>query len=187
LLVLESVAGEQGSPGRLVGAVSFVGHPQRVVIDVDRSLGFAEHIDVSFLIAAHAAALGIVVAAMVRWQRGDVTLPCDLTREASSSGMPFPMPPLRPLERAELQREADEVNLVVVRAQPSGSVRRGVEASLLLQGTPVDVVVQFDAAVGSAAIRWLAGPPADDFSPAELEAVRRALQQFAQTGGDLSS
>ncbi len=154
-LVLTSCSRDPQTPSRILGTVSVGGYPQRVVLDVGHPTGFVEYVDIPWMLGVHGPSLDAVVDAMACWASGDgPPLPHDLS--ASTEGPPaFPLHLLGASRRSALDTAAAGVEVdvrSVTRVPPC------LHASIVVDGRPMQVVVEIPGRSQEGVMRWDSGP-----------------------------
>jgi hypothetical protein len=181
-LVLDSIGRDEREPTRLVGQIRLVGHPLQVVLDLThQDAGLIEFAQMPTLLAAHLPAQQLVVAAMTSLDRQDgpattAALPLDLSGQLVGCDPPFPWRRLEPAALQRLLAEASSVTVDVLDRSRSGSRPASISAHLVVDGRPVELVVEaYDEPGALPILRWVDGPSPDEFTPAQREAIQDAL------------
>jgi hypothetical protein len=180
-LVLDSVRRDERQPTRLVGQIRLLGHPLQVVLGLaHQEAGLIEFVQMPTLLAAHLPSQQAVVEAMTTLDAQDgpntTALPLDLSGKLDGCDPPFPWRRIDPAEHERLRAEASTVAIDVLDHSRTGERPATISARLLVDGRPAELLVEaYDEPGALPILRWIEGPPPDEFTPAQRQAVQDAL------------
>jgi len=184
LLVIDDVHCDEDRPHQVVAQLRFAGHPVRVVLDFSGPLpGLIEHVEMPDLLALHHPSQKAVLQLMTRVHAGEeVQCPLDLSNEVrESSSLPSPFEPVPPDRRLAMEREADLVQLQIVRIERSADDPARHFVELYLQGERIRLEVELIAGTGSNPVmRWIRGPDPQTLTAPQRYAILRAISKHTE-------